>query len=159
MHHSFNAIADPILLRGSPSSSVADAGNGRDPDVLPAPTAEPQLGYAATGRFIRSLIKARASRREIFGAHLFADPAWDMLLELFALTCEGRRVSVSKLSHAAGVPGTTALRWIDKLETECLILRSDDPHDARRVWVTLSRSGFSAMNSFVERVTGREAVL
>ena len=159
MHHSFNAIADPILLRGSPNASGTDAGTAGAPEIFVAPATEPQLGYAATGRFIRSLIKARASRREIFGAHLFADPAWDMLLELFALTCEGRRVSVSKLSHAAGVPGTTALRWIDKLEAECLILRSDDPHDARRVWVMLSRSGFSAMNSFVERVTGQEAVL
>ena len=153
MHHAFNAIADPILLRGQrrPAPEQQESGLER--------IGEQPFREAPAAHFIRSIIKARASRRQIFGADLFADPAWDMLLELFALTCEGRRVSVSKLSHAAGVPGTTALRWIDKLETECLIVRSDDPHDARRVWVMLSQAGFSAMTTFVERVTGREAVL
>ena len=102
--------------------------------------------------FARSIINARALRRELFDGNLFADPAWDMLLELYALACEGRRISVSKLSFAAGVPATTALRWIDKLESEGLVVRFEDPLDARRIWITLSQSGYSAMESFVERV-------
>ncbi|WP_156029809.1 winged helix DNA-binding protein [Sphingomonas sp. URHD0057] len=96
-------------------------------------------------------------RSEFFGAELFADPAWDMLLELYALACETRRVSVSKLSLAAGVPTTTALRWIEKLEAEGLVVRANDPLDARRVWVALSNAGHSAMQAFVEEVTGRDA--
>lgn len=99
----------------------------------------------------RSIINARALRRELFDGDLFADPAWDMLLELYALTCEGRRISVSKLSFAAGVPATTASRWIDKLEAEGLVVRFEDPLDARRIWISLADSGYSAMESFVER--------
>jgi DNA-binding MarR family transcriptional regulator len=101
---------------------------------------------------VRSIIKARALRRELFDGDLFADPAWDMLLELYALTCEGVRISVSKLSFAAGVPATTASRWIDKLEAERLVVRSEDPLDARRIWIALSDSGYSAMELFVERI-------
>ena len=101
---------------------------------------------------IRTIIKARALRRELFDGDLFADPAWDMLLELYALTCEGGRISVSKLSFAAGVPATTALRWIDKLEAEGLVVRFEDPLDARRVWISLSDSGYSGMQAFAESI-------
>jgi hypothetical protein len=108
---------------------------------------------ARNARLVRSIIKARALRRELFDGDLFADPAWDMLLELYALTCEGGRISVSKLSFAAGVPATTALRWIDKLEAEGLVVRFEDPFDARRVWISLSDAGYSAMETFAERIT------
>jgi DNA-binding MarR family transcriptional regulator len=96
-------------------------------------------------------------RRQSFPADLFADPAWDMLLELYAIKCEGRRVSTSKLSIAAGVPSTTALRWIDKLEAEELVVRTVDPMDARRIWIALSATGIAAMESYLERIPLQQA--
>jgi hypothetical protein len=114
---------------------------------------------SANGKFVRSIIKARTARNRFFEAELFADPAWDMLLELYALACEGRRISVSKLSLAAGVPTTTALRWIDKLEAESLVARVDDPLDARRVWVLLSKAGYAAMKAFVDQIRNPDAGL
>jgi DNA-binding MarR family transcriptional regulator len=45
------------------------------------------------------------------------------------------------------------LRWIDKLEAEGLVVRFEDPLDARRIWISLSDSGYSAMECFVERVS------
>lgn len=107
----------------------------------------------ASARFARWLIRMRATRFQFFNDHLFSDPAWDMLLELYALECEGRRISVSKLSVAAGVPCTTTLRWIDKLESESLIVRADDPFDARRVWIGLSERGVEAMRDYVDEVS------
>jgi len=129
------AGAFPLLLREDPQAA----------HVLP-------MRETRNAEFARSIINARALRRELFDGNLFADPAWDMLLELYALSCEGRRISVSKLSFAAGVPATTALRWIDKLEAEGLVIRFEDPLDARRIWISLSDCGYSAMESFVERV-------
>jgi hypothetical protein len=108
---------------------------------------------AIHAKVARWIIKAREVRSHILGAHIFADPAWDILLELYALTCEGRRVSVSKLSMVAGVPSTTALRWIDKLESERLLVRTDDPLDARRVWITLSQCAHSGLHSFIDRLS------
>lgn len=114
---------------------------------------EPAPSGGAASRFARSVIKARAERRKFFDSDLFADPAWDMLLELYALECEGKRISVSKLSVAAGVPCTTTLRWLDKLESESLAVREADPLDGRRIWVSLSDLGFDRMRAYVEQIS------
>jgi len=100
-------------------------------------------------QFVRRVLAARNARRHFFDADLFADPAWDILLELYALQCEQQRTSVSKLCLAAGVPATTALRWIDKLHGMGLLEREADPLDARRSWVALSNGGFETMKSYL----------
>lgn len=127
-----------------------------------APQVPDHLGPSetlASAKLARAIIKARAARRHLFDKHLFADPAWDMLLELYALKCEGVRVSVSKLSVAANVPGTTALRWIDKLDEQGLIERTDDPLDGRRVWVVLSERGFETMWLYLEQIPMRYSAI
>lgn len=105
-----------------------------------------------SAELVRAIIEARNARKRYFGDQLFADPAWDILLELFVLRCDQRRASVSKLSLGAGVPTTTALRWIDKLHSDGLVEREPDPLDARRVWVALSDKGFEAMQSYVHAI-------
>ena len=114
-----------------------------EPNEMPA-TTSPQ--------FVRRILSARAARRQFFSADLFADPAWEILLELYALECEQRRISVSKLCLAAAVPSTTALRWLDKLQADGLITRVADPLDARRVWVSMSPAGFEAMGSYLREL-------
>jgi DNA-binding MarR family transcriptional regulator len=113
----------------------------------------------ASATFVRSIIRARAARRRFFDEQLFSDPAWDILLELFALRCEGLRISVSKLSVAANVPCTTALRWLDKLESESLAVRTNDPSDGRRVWIELSDLGFAKVARFLEQISKPELAL
>jgi DNA-binding MarR family transcriptional regulator len=110
-------------------------------------------GVQTTAQFVRRLIMARGARQRFFSDDLFADPAWDILLELYALHCEQRRTSVSKLTIAAGIPGTTALRWLEKLSTEGLIVRREDHLDARRVWIDLSDAGLVAMESYLEQLS------
>lgn len=103
------------------------------------------------GRFDRlrhiaqSQIKARAARARHFRAALFADPAWDILLELFVAPHEGRRVSISAVGLAAGIPLSTAIRWIKALETDGLVEKEDDPLDARRTFLRLTEEGGRAM--------------
>jgi predicted transcriptional regulator len=112
-------------------------------------------GGAVSAQTVRSILKARICRRNFFNARLFAEPAWDMLLELFALEIECQRVSISNLCRASGVPGTTALRWIDNLENEGLIIRRDDPLDQRRVWAELTPKGTDSMRRYFESVPVR----
>jgi DNA-binding MarR family transcriptional regulator len=71
----------------------------------------------------------------------FAEPAWDILLELYAQTHEGKIVTVSQLSLSTGSAPTTALRWINTMAKSGLLDRSTDVADARRVVVTLSERG------------------
>ena len=91
--------------------------------------------------WIRRLFKARRLRDAAFAPRLFADPAWDMLLELTASRLEERRLSVSSVCVAAAVPASTALRWLGELERRGLVLRARDPADGRRVFAEISEAG------------------
>ena len=101
-------------------------------------------------RLVRAVQTARRRREALFAPTLFADPAWDMLLELYAIRLEQRKISVSSLCYAAYVPLTTALRWVAKLESDGLAVRRQDPSDARRFWIDLSDRGMEAMCRYFE---------
>jgi len=103
-------------------------------------------------RAVHQILRKRRSRLEVIGADLLGEPAWDMLLELYALEIEQRRISVSKLCLASGVPPTTALRWVDKLQESGLVTRKEDPFDARRTWVGLSDDGNRRMREYFDAV-------
>lgn len=100
---------------------------------------------------VRILIEARRIRFDVFPPMLFSDPAWEVLLELYARQIEHRPVNISRLTAALPIPETTTLRWIGKLEREALITRRGDPHHAKRVWIELSQYGRSLMDRYFER--------
>lgn len=100
-------------------------------------------------RLARLLLKARRKRESLLPAELFADPAWDMLLDLFACAGEGVPVSISTACIAGNVPSTTGLRWLAKLEEVGLVRRCSDPSDARRSFVELTVSGREAVDSWL----------
>lgn len=108
---------------------------------------------------LRQIIKARQARAQFFDAELFADPAWDILLDLAAARGEGRQVSVTSLCIAAGVPATTALRWIGQMVEAGLLVRVQDPDDRRRVFIALADGTVTALSRyFVEVGAGTELV-
>lgn len=96
----------------------------------------------------RSVIRARRLRSRFFDEELFADPAWDMLLDLLQAELAQHRVPVSSLCIAAAVPATTALRWIKSMTDAGLFVRRADPHDGRRVFVELSPGASTALRAY-----------
>lgn len=116
----------------------------RDRDFRAEPVAEPD----PDPRAVRATIRARRLRDQHFPSELFADPAWDMLLDLYAARLEGRRVSVSSLCIAAAVPPTTALRWIGTMHDANLFGREPDPTDKRRAHITLTERAAAAMRGY-----------
>lgn len=115
----------------------------------PPPAAEP--GDIAA-RDIREAIRARRLRDQFFGNGLFEDPAWDMLLDLFAAELERAQVSVSSLCIAAAVAPTTALRWIARMTEAGLFERQPDPFDRRRAFMALSERASAGMRGYVAAV-------
>ena len=107
---------------------------------------------------VRSVIRARRLRSRYFAEHLFADPAWDMLLDLFQAEISHLRVPVSSLCIAAAVPATTALRWLKTMVQEGLFVRRADPHDGRRVFVELAPTTSQAMRRYFAEV-GKAAAI
>ena len=113
----------------------------------------PRLPDAAV---IRRLIKARQLRARYFDADHFADPAWDILLDLAAARAERQQVSVTSLCIAAGVPATTALRWIGQMVEADLLVRVSDPHDRRRAYIALADNTADAMARYFAEVRAGE---
>lgn len=111
-----------------------------------------QVRPMVTASEIRRLIEARRARFQHLGEDLFSDPAWDILLEAYASYLDQTRISVSALCVASGVPATTALRWIKKLEQDGWLLRDPDPLDARRFWLELSEAGSHRLGHYFETV-------
>ena len=87
-----------------------------------------------------------------FADDLFADPAWDMLLDLLQAEIAQLRVPVSSLCIAASVPATTALRWLKSMTEQGLFVRRADPHDGRRVFVELAPAASAAMRRYFAEV-------
>ena len=119
--------------------------------AMAAVGAAPQSeGERLDANFIRSIIRARRLRDHFFRAEMFADPAWDMLLDLMAARVERQRVAVSSLCIAAAVPPTTALRWIKTLCDQGLFVRVADPEDGRRVFIELSSETATMMEAYLK---------
>jgi hypothetical protein len=107
---------------------------------------------AVSADSVMQVIRARRLRSRFLPGDLFADPAWDMMLDLFHAGLMQRRVSVSTLCSESGVPPTTALRWMTALVERRLFVRRADPHDGRRFFVELAPAMSEAMKQyFVER--------
>lgn len=101
---------------------------------------------------VRGVIRARRLRSRYFPDDLFADPAWDMLLDLLQAEIAQLRVPVSSLCIAAAVPATTALRWLKTMVQEGLFVRRADPHDGRRVFVELAPQTSQALKRYFAEV-------
>jgi hypothetical protein len=147
---------------GATSSTVRD----KPVSFRPAPAAifEPLVPAAPaergpTAQAIRELIKLRRLREQHFPADLFADPSWDILLDLFAAKLEGKSVSVSSLCIAAAVPPTTGLRWITTMTEHGALVRRQDPNDARRVFIELSADSEERLRAFFTDAQARGGLI
>lgn len=100
-------------------------------------------------------IRDRALRANHFPPDLFGEPAWDMLLDLAAGPYCERRISVSSLCVASGVPATTAMRYLARLEAHKLVRREADPVDKRRVFVFLTDAAIDHLQAWKRATESR----
>ncbi|MDB5714175.1 MAG: MarR family transcriptional regulator [Sphingomonadales bacterium] len=113
-------------------------------DLINRPAATSQLGAGPTGlhrhnpRGAKKLVAERTARARFFDENLCAEPVWDILIDLYIRGREKADVSVSSACIASRVPQTTALRCLRALAADGVIKRTEDQHDARRIYLTLA---------------------
>jgi DNA-binding MarR family transcriptional regulator len=135
-------IANVLAALSEDETAAAAVASVQGPD--------PSAGEGVDAGFIRSIIRVRRMRDHFFKSELFADPAWDMLLDLMAARAERQKVAVSSLCIAAAVPPTTALRWIKTLCDQGLLVRVADPEDGRRVFIELSDQAAASLEGYLK---------
>ena len=101
---------------------------------------------------LRTIIGARGLRNRFFPSQIFADPAWDILLDLARAKLEGQQVSVSSVCIAASVPMSTALRWVKQMTDANLLRRWTDPKDRRRDLIALTEPTADRMREYLALV-------
>lgn len=87
---------------------------------------------------------ARQARRSLFPSHLFADPAWDVLLVLYSASLRDQQCGLDALS-TAGLAAKPLLCWLNALIGEGLVKASSTTGPAT---FRLTMSGLSKMECF-----------
>jgi DNA-binding MarR family transcriptional regulator len=103
------------------------------------------------GVLAERILSLRRKREQVFGAALFGEPGWDLLLDIYATVSRGRKVSITGACEGAGVPMTTALRWLHALESHGLLVRTPDANDGRRVWLSLTPSAVTQLEEVLSQ--------
>lgn len=107
--------------------------------------------------FASKLYHSRRLRNRFLHNSLLGEPVWDMLLALYCFSASGKALSVSGLCHSAGVPPTTALRWIQVMEQKRLIKRTKDWDDGRRTLLSLTPETKQLLDEYLETLQGKDA--
>lgn len=130
-----------LLAEGTPAEAVLVPG-------MPRPVTRQTLLQAA-----RDELTSRRRRAQIFSQGMFGEPAWEMLLTLYAEQ-RGRRFTIARLTSSLSLPGTTAHRWLNYLQEKQLVSRQPHPTDQRSVFIQLTANAIEALDSyFAERLT------
>lgn len=102
----------------------------------------------------RQIYIRRRARDIHFSPTLFGEPAWDMLLALYAAPDDEQ--NVSGLIHFSACPQTTALRYLSVLEDEDLIVRKAHPSDRRVSRISLTSKGRASLEAYLATVLDTE---
>ena len=138
--------------RGLPSQEIAEARRilCRLLDSLDDMAGSRESDRNERAEFAGRVYRSRRLRSKYFSEGLFADAAWDILLLLYSLEADGKRVSVSAVCASAGVPESTGHRWIERLIAGGLVVRERHPSDRRVNWVRLSDRSLPAMDRYFD---------
>lgn len=98
---------------------------------------------------VRQIRFSRDLRGKFFDRNIFGEPAWDILLTLYTIDDERRRLNTRELAKVSRLALTTALRWLDFLKEQDLIERKSNPFDQRMVYVELSDKGRAAIDDYL----------
>lgn len=104
---------------------------------------------------VRAIIRRRETRAKFLDPQLFADPSWDILLDLTVARLEGKPTPVSSACAATNVPLSTALRYVRNLVNAGMVRRWKDVEDRRRDLLELEDSAMASMARYLGELRAR----
>lgn len=96
---------------------------------------KPVTAPHATLALIKLLQSIKRVRDKFFPEAAQGDPSWDIILYVLEQDLLNRPVSVTSACHATLIPQTTAMRKIEEMVAQGLMIRDSDPDDRRRILV------------------------
>lgn len=109
----------------------------------------PSATGSTLGAVAERLYSERRRRDEHFPAGLFGEPAWDMLLALFAAREDGRDLGIAEACEASGVTLRSGRALIGRLETSGLLVRQRSQRDRRRYTVYLTDYAIERLTAYL----------
>lgn len=139
-------------------SGDGPSGEGPSGRQMQSPLAQLQALLSPTARSVEELteehilliLAVRRGREAVFGRDLFSDPAWDVLLELYAAKLAGRTVTAHDLAAAIDVPRSTTGRWIEALADRGLVNLESNSAEPTNLSVRLSADGVCKMKRLAD---------
>lgn len=94
-----------------------------------------------------AILNLRRVRSEMLPPELFAEPGWDLLLELFVADAHGHRLTAREVSNRADIPPSVLSRWLIHLTQIGFIVGDGDGN--LDDLLTLSGKALSAIEGFM----------
>lgn len=98
----------------------------------------------------RQMMHFRRELEKYFPKFTFHDEAWDVLLELFVSTAQGEELCVKQVLFSTGMPATSAMRLLERLEGAGLIFKSRSIQDRRQTLVSFTEEGIDSTSSMLD---------
>lgn len=95
-------------------------------------------------------LRERDHRRQVLGWALSTEPAWGILLHLYASHLAQQRLTIGRLATYAKLPNTTAIRWLQTLADRSFVSIREDPLDHRRKFVELTEKALVQLGQLFE---------
>jgi DNA-binding MarR family transcriptional regulator len=121
--------------------------------VLPATVQSqnaPSNGLPAEARLERAetILRVRRARERLFSRAMIGEPAFDLLLCLYVRSGQ-KESSLTSLLRRAGIPHSSAMRWIRYLADKGFVELKDSMSDRRAICVELTAFGRTVMDEFL----------
>jgi hypothetical protein len=124
----------PVLQRLADAEALRNMALGRSSEI--------------TSTAVRSIISARRLRDKYFWPAM-TEPAWTILLELYANQLVGQRPTVAAVTAAAELPLVSALHWIDWLAGRGIVSSHIGAEDEQTATVQLTAKGIEQMHRYL----------
>ena len=96
-----------------------------------------------------AILAFRRERSKLLPRDIFAEPAWDLLLDLFVADAAGKRITAREVGAKSAVQPSVMSRWVRYLLQVGLVIgTSSSGLDDE---LTLSAKGFAAIEQMMQR--------